>query len=134
MTPPSGCRWTLNSVFSSFFFLWLFLCFSISQGNGLIIYLLLSLLFINGHKKGVEIAFCSILLSGLGVPITTDKTIAPHRNVILNHREWLWYNNQCRCHCQSYLRSNYKPPSSITKDKISITPFFNMYRCVWLSL
>lgn len=26
--------------------------------------------------------------------------------------------------------SNYKPPSSITKDKISITPFFNMYRCV----
>ena len=45
----------------------------------IIIYLLLSLLFINGHKKGVEIAFCSILLSGLGVPITTDKTIAPHR-------------------------------------------------------
>lgn len=58
----------------------------------------------------------------------TDKTIAPTPILLYCARCGIDISNRRRCHCQSYLRRISKPPSSITEDKISITPFINMYR------
>ena len=79
----------------------------------------------NGYKKGVGNLFlCLILMQGLGVPNSTDKTTAPHRERYIayqSRQDGICLRCRCYCHISSW---NYKKPPSFCIMKImKITPF-----------
>ncbi len=82
----------------------------------------------NGHKKGVEIISLFYLVIWSWSTNCTDKTIAP-TPILLYCATQMWRRYKQSTQVPLPISSSYsisKRPSSITEDKISITPFVNM--------
>ena len=78
-----------------------------------------------GHKKGVEIILLFYLVIRSWRTLATDKTIAPTPILLYcATQQWHGYRQPMQVPLPTLPSSLYKPPSSITKDKISITPFY----------